>query len=136
MNVYRKSLIVQLLLFIVFIIMGGYTILEFYFRADYPWIGYILLGFLLLVAGLGFYLFRREDKSVCIITEKEMLMIRYLLYGYFLVYVIEMILPSLIKTINQEIVTLVSGILLIMMALLGTVIQLNILKTSKIKEGK
>lgn len=136
MNVYRKSLIVQLLLFIVFIIMGGYTIIEFYFRAEYPWIGYILLGFLLLVAGIGFYLFKREDKSVCVITEKEMLWIRYLLYGYFFIYVLEMILPSLIKTINQEIVTLVSGVLLIATAIIGTVIQLNILKTTKIKEGK
>lgn len=136
MNVYRKSLVVQLLLFIVFIIMGGYTIIEFYFRADYPWIGYVLLGFLVLVAGLGFFLFKKEDKSVCVITEKEMLLIRYLLYGYFFVYVLEMILPSLIKTINQEIVTLIAGVLLIAIALLGTVIQLNILKTNKIKEGK
>lgn len=136
MNVFRKSLIVQLLLFIVFIIMGGYTILEFYLRKDYPWIGYVLLGFLVLVGALGFYIFRKEDKSVCVITEKEMLMIRYLLYGYFFIYVIQMILPSLIKTINQEILTLVAGVLLITTATIGTFIQLNILKTTKIKEGK
>lgn len=131
MNVYRKSLIVQLLLFIVFIIMGGYIILEYYLRADYPWIGYILLGFLVLVAGLGFYIFKRQDQSVCVITEKEMLTLRYLLYGYFFVYVIEMILPSLIKTINQEVLTIVSGVLLMLIAITGSVIQFNILKIKK-----
>ncbi|MDY0294276.1 MAG: hypothetical protein RBQ71_00540 [Acholeplasmataceae bacterium] len=128
MNVYRKSLLVQLMLFLVFIVMGGYTILEFYYRQEYPWIGYILLGFLLAVGGLGFYLFKKKDQTVCVITEKEMLVIKYLLYGYFLVYVLEMILPSIIKTINLEILTLVSGISLILIALVGTVIQLRILK--------
>lgn len=136
MNVFRKSLIVQLLLFVVFIIMGGYTILEFYLRADYPWIGYILLGFLLLVGALGFYIFRKEDKSICVITEKEMLMIRYLLYGYFFIYVLEMILPSLIKSVNQEILTIVAGILLVIIASVGTFIQLNVLKSRIRKEGK
>lgn len=136
MNVFRKSLIVQLLLFIVFIVMGGYTIFEFYFRQDYPWIGYILLGLLLVVGGIGFYLFKKEDKSVCIITEKEVLMIRYLLYAYFFIYVLEMILPSLIKNINQEMVTLIAGGLLIIIALWGTLIQVAILKTSKVQEGK
>ncbi|HAX03546.1 MAG: hypothetical protein A2Y45_10155 [Tenericutes bacterium GWC2_34_14] len=131
MNVFRKSLLVQLLLFIVFILMGGYTIVEFYFRAEYPWIGYILLGILLLVAGLGFYLFKKDDKRVCVITEKEMTSIRYLLYGYFIVYVIEMILPSLIKTINLEFLTVTTGVVLILIAIVGTVIQLNILKSSK-----
>lgn len=136
MNVFRKTLIVQLLLFIVFIVMGGYTIFEYYYRQDYPWIGYILLGFLLAVAIIGFYLFRKEDKSVCVITEKEVLMIRYLLYAYFFIYVLEMILPSLIKTINQEIVTLIAGGLLIIIAVWGTLIQVDILKPSKIKQGK
>ena len=136
MNVFRKTLIVQLLLFIVFIVMGGYTIFEYYYRQDYPWIGYILLGFLLAVAIIGFYLFRKEDKSVCVITEKEVLMIRYLLYAYFFIYVLEMILPSLIKTINQEIVTLIAGGLLIIIAVWGTLIQVGILKPSKIKQGK
>jgi hypothetical protein len=131
MNVFRKSLLVQLLLFIVFILMGGYTILEFYLRASYPWIGYILLGVLLLIGALGFYLFKRDDKRVCIITEKEMSTIRFLLYGYFIVYVIEMILPSIIKTINLEVLTIVTGILLIAIASVGTVIQLNILKSAK-----
>ena len=136
MNVFRKTLIVQLLLFIVFIVMGGYTIFEYYYRQDYPWIGYILLGFLLAVAIIGFYLFRKEDKSVCVITEKEVLMIRYLLYAYFFIYVLKMILPSLIKTINQEIVTLIAGGLLIIIAVWGTLIQVGILKPSKIKQGK
>ncbi len=136
MNVFRKTLIVQLLLFIVFIVMGGYTIFEYYYRQDYPWIGYILLGFLLAVAIIGFYLFRKEDKSVCVITEKEVLMIRYLLYAYFFIYVLKMILPSLIKTINQEIVTLIAGGLLIIIAVWGTLIQVDILKPSKIKQGK
>lgn len=128
MNVYRKSLMVQLLLFIVFFIMGGYTILEFYFRATYPWIGYILLGFLVLVGFLGFYLYKRQDQSICIITEKEMMTMRYLLYGYFLVYVLEMILPSIIKTINQEVLAITSGALLMVIAIIGTVLQVKILK--------
>lgn len=132
MNVYRKSLIVQLILFLVFIVMGGYTILEFYYRQEHPWIGYVLLGFLVAVGGLGFYLFKRQDQAICVITEKEMITIKYLLYGYFLVYVLEMILPSIIKTINQEILTLVSGFALIIIAIVGTVIQLRILKSAKL----
>lgn len=136
MNVYRKNLFVQLLLFIVFIVMGAYTILEFYFRTTYPWMGYILLGLLLGVGAFGVYLYRKPDNKVCIITEKEMLYLRYLLYGYFIVYVIEMVLPSIIQTINQEILTLITGVLLILIAIAGTVIQLRILQSGKGKEGK
>jgi hypothetical protein len=134
MNVYRKNLIVQLLLFIIFIVMGAYTIVEFYLRADYPWIGFILLGLLLSVGVYGFYLYRKPDQRVCIITEKEMLYLRYLLYGYFIVYVIDMILPSIIQTINQGILTLITGILLILIAMAGTIIQLRVLRTGKGKE--
>ncbi|MDY0074557.1 MAG: hypothetical protein WC992_02390 [Acholeplasmataceae bacterium] len=136
MNVYRKSLLVQLMLFIVFIIMGGYTILEFYYRQDYHWMGYVLLGLFVLVAALSFYLFKRDDKTICVITQREMLTMRYLLYAYFLVYVLEMILPSIIKTINTEMLTLVAGILLILIALAGTIIQFLILKATKTKEGR
>lgn len=136
MNVYRKNLIVQLLLFIVFIVMGAYTILEFYLRADYPWIGYILLGLLLLVGACGVYLYKKPGTEVCVITEKEMLYLRYLLYGYFIVYVVEMVLPSLIQTINQEILTMITGTLLILIALVGTFIQLRVLRTEHRKEGK
>lgn len=131
MNVYRKSVVVQLLLFIVFALMGGYTIIEHFLRAQYPWMGYILLGTLIGFGILGFYLFKRPDNRTCVMTEKEMLLMRYLLYGYFVVYVSEMILPSLIKTINLNILTVTAGVFLVIIACVGIAFQLKILEIKK-----
>lgn len=131
MNVYRKSIVVQLLLFIVFAMMGAYTIIEHFLRAQYPWMGYILLGTLIACGALGFYLFKRPDNRICVMTEKDMLFMRYLLYGYFAVYVTDMLLPSLIKTINLNVLNVTAGILLMIIAFVGIAFQLKILEIKK-----
>ena len=128
MNVYRKVLMVQLIMFSVFFVMGGYTIIEHFFRADYPWINFILLGLLLLAGIYGFQMYRKKDDRVCVITQQEVTVIRYLLYGYFLFYVLEIILPSIIPSIDRNILAIVTGIILMGIATYGIILQLRILK--------
>ncbi|MDO9629745.1 MAG: hypothetical protein Q7I99_07565 [Acholeplasmataceae bacterium] len=127
MNVYRKSLVIQLLLFIVFFIMGANLILGAYLGATLSWINYLLLGVLIAFAVVGFVLYKKEDPRIVLMTQKEMNLIRYLLYGYFFVYIVHMILPSII-TVDQKMLSLVVGFILMGIALYGVNMQLRLLK--------
>ena len=127
MKVYRKSLIIQLLLFVVFFIMGSYVIVEHYLLSDYSWLGIVLLVVLLSFGILGFMIYKKSDQSVSVITEKEMKIIKYLLYGYFAIYILEIFLSS-VKSINQEFLAIVTGVLLMGIASYGIWIQYKILK--------
>ncbi len=127
MNVYRKSLMIQFLLFTVFFVMGGYVILEYYFSQAYPWIGYALLAFLVVFGVYGFMLYRKEDQRVSVITQKELKTLKYLLYGYFFVYILEVFLSNNDK-INQELLAIGVGVVLMGIAIVGSFMQYKILK--------
>jgi hypothetical protein len=127
MQIYKKGLRVQILLFGIFVFMGLNIILNYYLLEDYPWISF--LGFPLLIAAFvfGIIMYRSKDQSVSIITPKEVKTIKYLMYGYFLIYLVRLVIASN-ETINQEIVSLISGIALMAIALVGIYIQMKIYK--------
>jgi hypothetical protein len=127
MKVYRKSLMIQFLLFIVFFIMGVNKLVVTFFAASSTWLGYVLLGILVVFAVTGFYLYRKNDQRISVITPQEVQKIRYLLYGYFFVYLIDMILPSFVD-LDQKVQGIIFGVLLMGIALYGAFIQLKILK--------
>ena len=127
MNVYRKSLVIQLLLFIVFFIMGANLIVGAYLGATMGWINYVLLGVLIAFAVFGFVLYKKEDPRIVVMTPKEMNLIKYLLYGYFFVYIVHMILPSII-TVDPKMLSLVVGVILMGIATYGVTMQLRLLK--------
>lgn len=127
MQIYKKGLRVQILLFGIFVYMGLNVILTHYLATDYPWI--TLIGFPLLIVAFvfGIMMYKSKDQSVSIITPKEVKTIKYLMYGYFAIYLIRLVIASN-DTINQEVVSLVSGILLMLIALVGIYIQVKIYK--------
>ena len=127
MKVYRKSLIIQLMLFMVFFIMGAYVIAEYYLLSSNRWLGYVLLGVLLSFGIFGFYFYKKGNQDVSVITEKEMKTIKYLLYGYFGVYILEIFL-STVNSINQEMLAIAVGVILMAIAVYGIFIQYRILK--------
>lgn len=127
MNVYRKSLVIQFLLFIVFFIMGANVIVNHYFRESLPWLGYVLLGLLVAFGVFGFMLYKKEDTRVSVITQKELTLIRYLLYGYFFVYILQMVLSS-VESIDKALLNISVGVILMSVSLVGAVIQYKILK--------
>lgn len=127
MKVYRKSLVIQLLLFIVFFLMGGYVIVEHFLAATNQWIGFVLLGLLVVFGILGFYLYKKGDQRVSVITEKEMKLIKYLLYGYFGVYILEIFLGT-VKSLDKDLIAIATGSILMIIALYGIFIQYRILK--------
>jgi polyferredoxin len=127
MKVYRKSLIIQLMLFMVFFIMGAYVIAEYYLLSSNRWLGYVLLGVLLSFGIFGFYFYKKGNQDVSVITEKEMKTIKYLLYGYFGVYILEIFL-STVNSINQEMLAIAVGVILTAIAIYGIFIQYRILK--------
>ncbi len=127
MNVYRKSLVIQLLLFVVFFIMGANLIVGAYLGETMGWINFVLLGVLIAFAVFGFILYKKEDPRIVVMTPKEMNLIRYLLYGYFFVYIVHMILPSLIL-IDPKILSLIVGVILMGIATYGVNMQLRLLK--------
>lgn len=127
MKVYRKSLIIQLMLFMVFFIMGAYVIAEYYLLSSNRWLGFVLLGVLLSFGVFGFYFYKKGNQDISVITEKEMKTIKYLLYGYFGVYILEIFL-STVNSINQEILAIAVGVILMGIAIYGIFIQYRILK--------
>ena len=127
MNVYRKSLVIQFLLFSVFFIMGANVIVNHYFRESLPWLGYVLLGLLVAFGVIGFMLYKKEDTRVSVITQKELSLIRYLLYGYFFVYILQMVLSS-VESIDKALLNISVGVILMSVSLVGAVIQYKILK--------
>ncbi len=127
MKVYRKSLIIQLMLFMVFFIMGAYVIVEYYLLSNNQWLGIALLAVLISFGIFGFYFYKKGNQDVSVITEKEMKTIKYLLYGYFGVYILEIFL-STVDSINQEMLAIATGVLLMAIAVYGIFIQYRILK--------
>jgi len=133
MNVYRKSLVIQLLLFVMFYIMGVYVIADVYLSDTYEWIVYVVFGSLVVLGIAGVFIYRRKDTTVAAITKNELELIRYLIYGYFAVYVLQLILSGVIEDTSRwfEIVIVGSGFLLMMIATVGGVLQYKILTVVK-----
>lgn len=130
MKVYRKSLVIQLLLFTMFFAMGAYTLGIHYLGEAYPWIVYVIFGLLIVLAIVGFIIYRSSDNTVVVITEKELRTVRYLIYGYFAVYLLQMIISSRFdgKVDTLEIIALVSGVLLMTIAIIGVFLQYRVLR--------
>ncbi|MFH0766932.1 MAG: hypothetical protein ABH890_06905 [Bacillota bacterium] len=127
MNVYRKSLVIQFMLFIVFFIIGANVIINHYLKAAMPWIGYVVISMLVIFGVVGFIIYRKPDTRVSVVTQKEMMLIRYLLYGYFFVYILQMILSS-IEGVDLTILNISIGSVLMLIALYGAFLQYRILK--------
>ena len=127
MNVYRKSLMIQFLLFIVFFVMGAFVIAEHFLSESLPWIGFVLLAFLVIFGVYGIMLYKKEDLRVSVITQKELKTLKYLLYAYFAVYILEVFL-STNENIDQELKAIGIGAVLMGIALTGAIIQYRILR--------
>lgn len=127
MNVYRKSLIVQLLMFIVFIIMGVNVIVQYYIGQSFPVYNFLVLGLLVLFGIGGFLIYRKASNEIQVITPKELKTLKILLYVYLFAYIGEMLLSGL-EQIPTEIVKISFGALLIVVALIGVFIQYQLLK--------
>jgi hypothetical protein len=127
MKVYRKSLIVQMLLFLAFFLMGGNVILSHFMPPSLAWINFVFLGILILFGVLGFFIYKRPNQDLCDITQNQISVIRYLLYGYFFVYITQMVLVNFnfFKENEGNMTTLyvITGVVLMMIALFGLVYQ-------------
>lgn len=127
MSLLRKSLMVQFILFIVFFFMGANVILTLYLGQTMPWLSYVVLGLLVLGMIIGFVIYRGKDTRIVKITANEINWLKYLLYGYFMVYILNMFASSLAP--NFRLITgVIAGILMMIIAAIGIVIQIRILR--------
>jgi hypothetical protein len=127
MNTYRKSLVIQLLMFIVFFVMGANVIINFYVTEIFPAYNYIILGVLVLFGIFGYLLYKRSSNEIAVITPKEFKTLKRLLYTYLFVYIGEM-LASGLESLPKDIVAIVFGSLLCIIASVGIFIQYKILE--------
>lgn len=127
MSLLRKSLMVQFILFIVFFFMGGNVILTSLMGDKLPWLSYLILGFLVVGIVIAFFIYRQKDTRIVKITANEVNWLKYLLYGYFLVYIFNMFATSFVPNATQ-ILAIITGSLLMIIALIGIIIQLRILR--------
>jgi hypothetical protein len=126
MNVYRKSLSIQLLMFIVFFVMAVNIIIQFYVGDSFPAYSFIILGVLVLFGVGGFLYYRKATDEITVITPKELKTLKMLLYIYLFVYIGEMLLSGF-DQIPTEIIKLVFGSILMIVALIGIYIQYKLL---------
>ncbi len=127
MNVYRKSLIVQLLMFVVFFVMAVNLIVQYYIGQSIPIYNFIILGILVLFGIGGFLIYRKASNEILVITPKEIKTIKVLLYVYLFVYIGEMLLSGL-NQIPTEVVKIALGSVLMIVALIGIFIQYQLLR--------
>ncbi len=128
MNLPRKSLMVQFILFIVFFFMGANIIGNLFLAEKYPWITYIVLALLVIGTIIGFLNYRKNDPRMVVITEVEVNLLKYLLYGYFITYIINMFASSFVPSARVPI-GVITGIILMIIAGFGIIIQIRILRT-------
>lgn len=127
MNTYRKSLVIQLLMFIVFFVMGANVIINFYVSEVFPAYNYIILGVLVLFGIFGYLFYKKSSNEIAVITPKEFKTLKRLLYIYLFVYIGEM-LASGLESLPKDIVAIVFGSLLCIIASVGVYIQYKILE--------
>lgn len=127
MNTYRKSLVIQLLMFVVFFVMGANVIINFYVSEAFPAYNYIILGVLVLFGIFGYLFYKKSSNEIAVITPKEFKTLKRLLYIYLFVYIGEM-LASGLESLPKDIVAIVFGSLLCIIASVGVYIQYKILE--------
>ncbi len=127
MNVYRKSLIIQLIMFIVFFVMAVNIIVQFYIGQSFPIYNFLVLGLLVLFGIGGFLIYRKASNEIQVITPKELKTLKTLLYVYLFAYIGEMLLSGL-EQLPTELVKIGFGSILMVVALIGIFIQYQLLK--------
>jgi hypothetical protein len=127
MKVLRKGIQIQILLFAVFFLMGASLIVTHFLPEQMTVINIITIGVVVVFSVLGYRMYKNADMSVIIITPKEEKTIKFLTYGYFIVYVIRMVLSSS-NVVEGLILNVTSGIILMGIAIFGMLFQYRIFK--------
>jgi hypothetical protein len=96
MQILRKSIVIQLLLFIAFFIMAINVGVTHFMGEKWPWLSYVLLGTFIGFIAIGIKVYRSTDSRTSIITKTELDLVKYLTYGYFGLYILQMILTSVV----------------------------------------
>lgn len=128
MQAYRRSFLVQMILFGIFLLMGGNVILDFYLGAMLPWLNFVILAMLIALGVFGFLTYKKKDDRIVIVTQQEINTIKYLLYGYFVVYLAQIILSG-VAGVPQELLNIAVGVILMGIAMYGLYLHYRIIKT-------
>lgn len=130
MQIYRKGLIVQLLLFIVFFIMGLNVLISYFIGEEAPWLSFVVMGILILFGVGGFIYYRSNDQTIHLITQKELSLIKYLLYIFFFFYLAYIFLQG-VSWMDQQFLSIITSIALMGIALFGIYTLLRIIQIKK-----
>jgi hypothetical protein len=127
MKVLKKGIQIQILLFTVFFLMGVSLIFTYFFPELLTIVNLVTIGIVVVFSILGYKIYKNPDMSIIIITPKEEKTIKYLTYGYFIVYVIRMVLASS-DVVDGLILNVTSGVILMGIAVFGVLFQYRIFK--------
>jgi polyferredoxin len=130
MYVYRKHVIVQLVLFAAFAVMGTDIALGHFVFSEATWYPVVILIVLLMFFAGGLFLYKRRDERTVVITEMEMKLMKGALYGAIAIYLLEMILSGTAEAYRDLIRGTAAG-LLVAIAIFGAAIQIRILRPPK-----
>ncbi|MCF7931803.1 MAG: hypothetical protein K9K93_01415 [Acholeplasmataceae bacterium] len=130
MYVYRKHVIVQLVLFAAFAVMGIDIALGHFVFSGETWYPMAILVVLLMFFAGGLYLYKKRDERTVVITEMEMKLMKGALYAAIAIYLLEMILSGTAEA-YQDLIRGTAAGMLIAIALFGVFIQIRILRPPK-----
>lgn len=92
MGIYRKNLLVDLIISIAMIILGFKVSLLYFIPQAADVINLVYLGVFILLIALVVIIYRQNNQDVIGITEKEYKTIRFSVYGYFGIFVAQLII--------------------------------------------
>ncbi|QWB95671.1 hypothetical protein KHQ89_06925 [Mycoplasmatota bacterium] len=126
MGIYRKNVKMQMVLFIAFLILGINVFLQYALSEVAPWYRYVMLGVSIIFIVIIILIYKSEDQKIIEISQKDFKNIRLLLYAYFFVYVADIVMTG-IAAINQQILSIVAALVLVVIAGNGFIIHAKLL---------
>ena len=122
MNVYLKHFRMQRFLFLGFFFLGMFVLSKGVVPKETTWVNYVALGILVAITVVTIIFYKKAKDAIIFIKQSYFKTIKMILYGYFIVYVIQMILTTK-PTTYQNLVSILAGTFLMLIALGGVIYQ-------------
>lgn len=126
MGIYRKNVLIQLLLFAAFLLLGLNVIINYYLASVAPWYNFVILGVSIILIIYVVIIYKKNDQKIIEITKKEYDEIRIALYAYFAVYILDIVLKG-VESINQLVLSIVVSVVLALISVFGITLNVKLL---------
>ncbi len=121
MSIYKKNIIILLLLDIAYLILSANIIISPFIPGSVTWYTFVPFVMILALGGYGLFVYRRQSNTVLTIANGQYTFTRVLTFAFLMIYVVQMIVvqnpednPSLLSILVGGFLTIISLTLLIL----------------------